>query len=65
MRWRHRLAAAGHGLKAAFGAILITIGTLVITGLDKAVETVLVEASPQWLTELTTRFQEMPERGFG
>jgi cytochrome c-type biogenesis protein len=56
MRWRHRLAAAGHGLKAGFGAILVAIGALVITGLDKAVETALVEASPQWLTNLTTRF---------
>ncbi len=56
MRWRHRLAAAGHGLKAGFGAILVAIGALVITGLDKAVETALVEASPQWLTDLTTRF---------
>ena len=25
-------------------------------GLDKSVETILVEASPQWLTDLTTRF---------
>jgi cytochrome c-type biogenesis protein len=56
MRWRHRLATAGHGLKAAFGAILVAMGALVITGLDKAVETALVEASPQWLTDLTTRF---------
>jgi cytochrome c biogenesis protein CcdA len=56
MRWRHRLAAAGHGLKAGFGAILVAIGVLVITGLDKTVETALVEASPQWLTDLTTRF---------
>ena len=56
MRWRHRLAAAGHGLKAGFGAILVAIGALVITGLDKTVETALVEASPQWLTDLTTRF---------
>jgi cytochrome c-type biogenesis protein len=56
MRWRHRLAAAGHSLKAGFGAILVAIGTLVITGLDKSVETALVEASPQWLTALTTRF---------
>jgi cytochrome c biogenesis protein CcdA len=56
MRWRHRLASAGHGLKAGFGALLIAIGLLVITGLDKGVETALVEASPQWLTDLTTRF---------
>jgi len=56
MRWRHRLAAAGHGLKAGFGAVLVAIGVFVITGLDKTVETALVEASPQWLTDLTTRF---------
>jgi cytochrome c biogenesis protein CcdA len=56
MRWRHRLAAAGHGLKAGFGAVLAAIGIFVITGLDKTVETALVEASPQWLTDLTTRF---------
>jgi cytochrome c-type biogenesis protein len=56
MRWRHRMAAAGHGFKAGFGAILVAIGALVITGLDKTVETALVEASPQWLTDLTTRF---------
>jgi cytochrome c-type biogenesis protein len=56
MRWRHRLAAAGHGLKAGLGAVLVAIGVFVITGLDKTVETALVEASPQWLTDLTTRF---------
>jgi cytochrome c-type biogenesis protein len=56
MRWCHRLAAAGHGLKAGFGAVLAAIGVFVITGLDKTVETALVEASPQWLTDLTTRF---------
>ena len=29
MRWRHRMAAAGHGLKAGFGAVLVAIGALV------------------------------------
>src|SRR5262249_39874653 len=28
----------------------------VLTGIDKRVETALVNASPQWLTDLTTRF---------
>ena len=56
MRWRQRLAAAGPGLKMGFGAILVAIGLLALTGLDKRVETALVEASPQWLTDLTTRF---------
>jgi hypothetical protein len=29
---------------------------LVLTNVDKSIETMLVEASPQWLTDLTTRF---------
>jgi cytochrome c-type biogenesis protein len=56
MRWRHRLAGAGQSAKAGLGALLIAIGALVLTGLDKSVETMLVNASPQWLTDLTTRF---------
>jgi cytochrome c-type biogenesis protein len=56
LRWRHRLASAGHGMKAGLGATFVAIGILVLTGLDKSVETALVEASPQWLTDLTTRF---------
>jgi len=56
MRGRHALASAGQGLKAALGLAFVAIGVLVLGGLDKAVETALVEASPQWLTDLTTRF---------
>jgi cytochrome c-type biogenesis protein len=56
MRWRARLAAAGPGLKTGFGAILVAVGLFALTGLDKRVETALVDASPQWLTDLTTRF---------
>jgi cytochrome c-type biogenesis protein len=29
---------------------------LIVSGLDKKLETLLVEASPDWLTQLTTRF---------
>jgi cytochrome c-type biogenesis protein len=39
-----------------FGTLLIVFGALVLTGIDKHVETALVNASPQWLTDLTTRF---------
>ncbi len=56
LRWRTRMLAAGQGGKAAMGAVLIMAGALIITGLDKNLETVLVDASPAWLTELTTRF---------
>jgi cytochrome c-type biogenesis protein len=56
VRWRHRLALAGQGAKAGLGALFVAIGVLVLTSLDKSVETLLVELSPQWLTDLTTRF---------
>jgi cytochrome c biogenesis protein CcdA len=56
VRWRHRLASASTGAKAGLGALFVAIGALVLTGLDKSIETVLVEISPQWLTDLTTRF---------
>jgi cytochrome c-type biogenesis protein len=56
MRWRNRLLAAGSGGKRLLGVLLVAIGVLILSGLDKRVETILVEASPVWLTELTTRF---------
>jgi hypothetical protein len=56
MRWRGRLMEAGNGGKAVLGGLLIAVGLLVATGLDKTLETILVGASPDWLTQLTTRF---------
>lgn len=56
LRWRGKLLAAGGGLKRALGAVFVAVGVLVLLGLDKRIEAVLVDASPQWLTELTTRF---------
>ena len=56
MRWRNRLLAAGSGGKTLMGVVLVAIGVLILSGLDKRVEAILVEASPAWLTELTTRF---------
>ena len=55
-RWRGRMLAAGSGGKAVMGAILLATGLMILTGLDKRLETILVEASPAWLTALTTRF---------
>lgn len=55
-RWRGRLLAAGQGGKAAMGAILLATGLLILSGLDKRLEAILVAASPAWLTDLTTRF---------
>jgi cytochrome c-type biogenesis protein len=59
-----RLAAActGAWLGAAetarrvLGASLVVVGLVVLLGADKAIETWLVDHSPEALTELTTRF---------
>jgi cytochrome c biogenesis protein CcdA len=56
LRWRTRLSSGSARAKAAFAIVLVAIGVLVLSGLDKRVETLLVDKSPQWLTELTTRF---------
>jgi cytochrome c biogenesis protein CcdA len=56
MRWRNQMSAASQGAKIAIGVLFIVIGLLVLLGIDKKVETLLVDVSPQWLTDLTTRF---------
>ena len=56
MRWRNQLLAASQGAKVTLGALFIVIGLLVLLGIDKKVEALLVDVSPQWLTDLTTRF---------
>ena len=38
------------------GVLLAFLGVLIVSGFDKRIETLLVEASPDWLTDLTTRF---------
>lgn len=55
-RWRTRLRSAGQVTKVGLGIVFVAIGALVLTGLDKSIEAALVAASPQWLTDLTTRF---------
>jgi cytochrome c-type biogenesis protein len=56
VRWRSRMLAAGSGGKTIMGGILVLVGTLVLTGVDKRLEAALVDLSPAWLTELTTKF---------
>ena len=55
-RWRKQALSLSHAIKAALGVLLILIGALVLAGFDKHLETVFVNTSPQWLTDLTTRF---------
>lgn len=56
IRWRARLMAGGSRAKSVFGIVLLAFGVLILSGLDKRLETILVNLSPQWLTDLTTRF---------
>jgi len=56
LRWRTQLIAGGARAKTVFAIVLLCIGVLVLTGVDKHLESIAVDKSPQWLTDLTTRF---------
>ena len=56
MRWRGHLATAGRTVKAGLGAVMVVLGLLVLTGLDKRAEAAFVSASPDWLNAVTTRY---------
>lgn len=56
LRWRDRLARAGQGGKTILGALLFAVALLSLTGLDRNLEALLVDLSPTWLTQLTTKF---------
>jgi cytochrome c-type biogenesis protein len=56
MRVRSKLMSAGKFGKGLLGAVFILIGVAIVSGADKRIEAALVEASPAWLTQLTTSF---------
>lgn len=56
LRWRGRLMQAGGAGKTALGGIAVAMAALILSGTDKLAETALVNASPAWLTRLTTGF---------
>jgi len=56
MRLRTNLMSAGKLGKGLLGAAFILIGVAIVSGADKRAEAALVEASPAWLTDLTTSF---------
>ena len=56
MRWRGRMMQVGKGGKLMLGAASLVIAVLILSGLDRTLETFLVDAFPTWLTALTTRY---------
>ena len=53
---RDRLVRMGRIAMPAMGALLIAIGLIVLSGLDKQLEAALLDVMPDWLVQLTTRF---------
>jgi cytochrome c biogenesis protein CcdA len=51
---RKQVLSVAQAGRWVMGGVLLAIGVLVITGLDKYVEALLVSLSPDWLIELTT-----------
>ncbi len=56
MRMRGKIAATGRSGKWLLGAVLVLMGLMILTGTDKAFEAWVLDHSPPWLTELTTRY---------
>jgi cytochrome c-type biogenesis protein len=56
LRWRGGMSAVSKSVKQVLGLILVVVGLLIVTGIDKTIETKLVDVSPPWLTDITTRF---------
>ena len=50
------MRSAGSGLRRLLGVSLVAVALLVLTGLDGRLESVLLDASPDWLTDATTAF---------
>jgi cytochrome c biogenesis protein CcdA len=55
-RWRARLLDAGGAGRHGLGALMLVLGVLVLTGLDKRAEALLLEVLPAWLSRLATRY---------
>lgn len=56
LKVRGSLMQAGKTGKWMLGFIMVAVAVLILTGVDKPLETWLVQVSPEWLTALTTRF---------
>jgi len=54
MRVRGSLMSAGSVAKTVLGACFVIIGVLVVSGLDRRFEALVLSVSPEWLTRLST-----------
>jgi cytochrome c-type biogenesis protein len=56
MKVRGRLLSTGKYGKQLFGLVMLLLGILIATGVDKSLESWILDRSPDWLTRITTRF---------
>ena len=56
MKVKSKLFIAGKVGKRLLGVILLIVGLLITSGLDKQFEALIVTASPDWLITLTTKY---------
>ena len=56
MRVRGKLMSAGKVGKYVLGGVMILLGIAILTGLDKTFEIWLLDITPDWINDLTTRF---------
>lgn len=55
-KWRGRMMEAGQKARKIFGAALLLIGILVLSGADKSFEKWALNVMPDWLVTLTSRY---------
>lgn len=53
-RWRGRLMSAGTRGRRILGALIVVVGVLIVTGMDRSLETAVLGVLPDWVTNLTT-----------
>ena len=56
MRWRSRMLHTGKAGKQALGLLMVALALAIVAGVDRNIEATLVAWSPEWLTDITTRF---------
>ena len=51
---RGKMASIGNNGKKILGGIMLVLGVLILSGLDKQLETAFLNLAPEWLVKLTT-----------
>ena len=55
-RWRGKLMAAGGRGKILLGGLLVVIGVMILTGLDRRIEAAILDIQPDWAIEWSSKF---------